>query len=150
MWCSTATILTFLFQVISGVGLPLMISQDRLADSPSLTIRTPSDGTGRISGATERKLEDWSASTASTRKIRMAQTEVAKLVEGGRFQLNFCCAFVISAKIETPKFESDHRHCFKLLNIWLNIFENKHYVIKEKQNARMNKEFLRCSARCSS
>ena len=81
-----------------------MISQDRLAVSPSLTIRTPSDGTGRISGATERKLEDWSASTASTRKIRMAQTEVAKLVEGGRFQLNFCCKFVISVK--TEKFES--------------------------------------------
>ena len=84
-----------------------MISQDRLAVSPSLTIRTPSDGTGRISGATERKLEDWSASTASTtstRKIRMAQTEVAKLVEGGRFQLNFCCTFVISVK--TEKFES--------------------------------------------
>ena len=77
----------------------------------------------------------------------MAQTEVAKLVEGGRFQLNFCCTFVISVKSE--KFESDHRHCFKLLNIWLNIFENKHYVLKDKQNARMKKEFVRCSAWCS-
>ena len=49
--------LTFLLQVISGVGLPLTISQLRLAGSPSFTIRTPSEGTGRISGATEMKIK---------------------------------------------------------------------------------------------
>jgi len=42
--------------VISGVGLPLRISQARLAGSPSFTTRIPSSGMARISGATEKKL----------------------------------------------------------------------------------------------